>query len=116
MAKKKDEKKKEGKTKGTKEAKASTRKDWDIRQNDFMKALKETLDEGGNKDDLRDKVVEYTKPYNGRRSPNNCTLAKISYQHRLAKELTGKDLTVAPSGSLSPEQKIMWKDAFADYE
>ena len=96
--------------------KKSKRKDWDIRQMDFMQALKDTIDEGGNKDDLRAKVIEYSEPYNKRRSPENCTLAKINFQHRKAKELTGKDLKVAPSGSLSPEQKIMWKDAFSDYK
>jgi|DEB0MinimDraft_3_1074331.scaffolds.fasta_scaffold228039_1 hypothetical protein len=113
MAKKKDEEKKDEEKK---EEKSTRRKEWDIRQNDFLKALKETLDEGGNKDDLRDKVIEYTKSYNGRRSTSNCTNAKISYHHRLARKLTGKELAIAPSGSLSPEQRIMWKDAFSDYE
>jgi len=115
MAKKKEKKKadtEETKEEGT----AKKGKKWEIRENDFMRALKETIDEGGNKDDLRDKVVEYSKKYNPRKAGSNCTKAKINFQHRKAKKLTGKELYVAPSGSLSAEQKIAWKDAFADYK
>ena len=108
--------KNEKSTEDTTTKKSTRKKVWKIKENDFMEALFETLQEGGNKDVLQAKVIEKSKSYNPRRSTNNCTMDKLNRLHRKAKELSGKELELAPSGSLSQTQEENWKSKFSQFK
>ena len=100
-------------TEGTKKKRV---KRWDIRAEDFMVALKKTLEEKGSRADLRTNVIAATKSYNGRRSENNCTDSRVYARVvKLRKEL-GLKLPLTSSAVLTDDRKEYWKKELAQYD
>ena len=80
-----------------------------------MQAVEKTLEAGGDKHRLQSEVLAITKPYNARRSENNCNEDKVMRMLRKMRKETGLSLPLADATKLNADRMKYWVDRLSKY-